>query len=214
MLRPSPGDCWAASKLAVRGAAWARWSGSVRAPLVAAVPRSRRGPPSVVAAATSGRGGGEGNEGSDRDESRGEDRSVDGQEWWEAGEPLPPPPPPPQRPRRRRDSAVVTSIRSVPDRVRRYFRGRIIRQKMWQFIAFGLGYLCGQFISLEFGNLGVNDVVAGAMSVWFVESVTFLYYDAPSPTLRLRLLNYFKLGYTASLMSDAFKLAGTSHFPY
>jgi hypothetical protein len=80
---------------------------------------------------------------------------------------------------------------------------------VWQFIAFGSGYFSGQMCSLEFGNLGINDVAAGAISVLFVEAITFLYYDQPSPTLRLRLLNYFKIGYTAGLMADAFKLGGT-----
>jgi len=171
-------------------------------------PRQRRPLLLVVAAVSGGGPPPDDGLGGDRDERDEDDalRSIDvGESWADT-----PPPPPPRRPqrRRRRDTRVVTLIRSVPDRIRRYFRGRIIRQKMWQFISFGLGYYSGQVVSLEFGNLGVNDVVAGAMSVFFVETITFLYYDAPNPTLRVKLLNYFKLGYTAALMADALKLGG------
>lgn len=124
-------------------------------------------------------------------------------------------PPPPPGPRRlRRDSnpidtgRLVTLIRSVPDRIRLYFRGRTLRQFTWTVIAFGAGYYLGNTITLTFGTLAVNDIVAGAICVALVEFITFQYYTAPKPTLLLTLANSFKIGFTAALITDALKLGG------
>ena len=103
---------------------------------------------------------------------------------------------------------LVTLIRSVPDRLRLYFRRRPLRQWMWIVITYGLGHYTANSTTLAFGTLAVNDVIAGACSVLFVEVVTYLFYRTDKPALYLTLLNSFKIGFTAALISDAMKLGG------
>eukprot|EP00850_Spirogloea_muscicola_P006432 SM000030S11441 [mRNA] locus=s30:693090:694069:+ [translate_table: standard] len=70
------------------------------------------------------------------------------------------------------------------------------------------GFYVAQTISLSFGALGVNDVIAAAICVLFTEFVTKYVHSLPtSPTLGIALLNAFKLGFTYGLFIDAFKLA-------
>ena len=75
-------------------------------------------------------------------------------------------------------------------------------------ITYGLGHYTANSTTLAFGTLAVNDVIAGACSVLFVEVVTYLFYRTDKPALYLTLLNSFKIGFTAALMSDAMKLGG------
>ena len=100
----------------------------------------------------------------------------------------------------------MTQIRSIPDRIRIYFRKRPLRQWMWIVISYCLGFYVANSVSLSFGTLAVNDVVAAAICVYFVEVITYLFYTAEKPALYLSLLNSFKIGFTAALMADAFKL--------
>mmetsp|Transcript_10911 Transcript_10911/g.30879 ORF Transcript_10911/g.30879 Transcript_10911/m.30879 type:complete len:209 (+) Transcript_10911:493-1119(+) len=110
------------------------------------------------------------------------------------------------RPRRRR--RLIALIRSVPDRFRIFFRGRPTRQYAWTLIGFGAGYYTGNVVTLAFGTLAVNDVVAGAVFTAIVEFITYIYYKAERPTLTLKILNASKLGFMAALICDAIKLAG------
>lgn len=63
-------------------------------------------------------------------------------------------------------------------------------------------------VSLSFGALAINDVVAAALTVAFSEVVSAAYYSAPKVTLKLLMANCFKIGITAALVADAFKLGG------
>lgn len=67
--------------------------------------------------------------------------------------------------------------------------------------------MCFQ-VSLSFGALAVNDVVAAALTAGFVEVISYIYYSARRGTLLLVFMNSFKLGVIASLTADAFKLGG------
>jgi Protein of unknown function (DUF565) len=66
----------------------------------------------------------------------------------------------------------------------------------------------GVQVSLSFGALAINDVVAAALTAGFAELVSYVYYGARRATLFLVFMNSFKLGVVASLTADAFKLGG------
>ena len=72
--------------------------------------------------------------------------------------------------------------------------------------AFFTGYYSANTVSLSFGALAINDVVAAAVTLAFCEIVSLMYWSAPVKTLKLLLLNCFKLGVIAALMADAMKL--------
>lgn len=63
-------------------------------------------------------------------------------------------------------------------------------------------------VSLSFGALAINDVVAAALTVAFCEVVSSLYYGAPRASLKLLFLQSFKIGIICALIADAFKLGG------
>jgi len=71
-----------------------------------------------------------------------------------------------------------------------------------------MGYYVANTVSLTFGALAVNDVVAAVLVVVFYEYVSCICYSAPRWTYKLLFLNWFKVGLAAALISDAWKLAG------
>ncbi|CAM8996594.1 unnamed protein product [Rhodiola kirilowii] len=105
-------------------------------------------------------------------------------------------------PRRR----LVDIIRTLPDLSKNYFR-RPSRRALFGGISLLGGFYVAQTISLSFGALGVNDVIAAVLCVLVTEYVTKFYYSRPKVTFPLALLNNFKMGFTYGLFIDAFKLA-------
>ena len=89
-----------------------------------------------------------------------------------------------------------------------YFANRPFRKAVWAAIAFFTGFYAANTVSLSFGALAINDVVAAAVSVAFCEVVSYTYYSAPQVTLKLVFLNAFKMGVTAAFIADAWKLGG------
>jgi hypothetical protein len=80
---------------------------------------------------------------------------------------------------------------------------------MWCGISACAGFYLANTVSLSFGALAVNDVVAAALSVAFVEWAQSKFYGAwPNPPYSLWLLQCFKIGFTWALICDAFKLGG------
>lgn len=61
-------------------------------------------------------------------------------------------------------------------------------------------------LTLSFGALAVNDVLAAVVTLFFCEVVTHLYYTDNSNSLVLWYLNCFKMGLIASMLADAAKL--------
>ena len=122
----------------------------------------------------------------------------------------PPPPPPPPPPSTTSRTRLATTILTVPRRVDLYFAGKPIRRAVWTFISFGVGFYAANTVSLSFGALAINDVVAAALSVAGYEVASAFVYASPGATrsLRLRLLNAFKIGASWAFIMDAFKLAG------
>lgn len=122
----------------------------------------------------------------------------------------PPPPPPPPRPPPTSRTRLATTILTVPRRVDLYFAGKPIRRALWTAISFGVGFYAANTVSLSFGALAINDVIAAALSVAGYEVASALVYASPGATrsLRLRLLNAFKIGAACAFIMDAFKLAG------
>ena len=47
--------------------------------------------------------------------------------------------------------------------------GNLLRQVLWSFIAFAAGYYAANVVSLSFGALAINDVVAAILTVAFCE---------------------------------------------
>jgi hypothetical protein len=116
----------------------------------------------------------------------------------------PPPPPPPRAGRTRLATTILTAPRSVDI----YFAGKPGRRLLWKAISFGVGFYAANTVSLSFGALSINDVVAAALTVAFYEGASAAYYAAPRVTLRLEFLNWFKVGVVVALIADALKLAG------
>ncbi|KAG2572367.1 hypothetical protein PVAP13_7KG172655 [Panicum virgatum] len=101
---------------------------------------------------------------------------------------------------------LVDIIRIIPELSREYFRSRS-RRALFGGIALLGGFYVAQTISLSFGALGVNDVIAAVVCVLLAEYVTKFYYSRPKVTFPIALLNNFKMGFTYGLFIDAFKLA-------
>ncbi|GMP70083.1 hypothetical protein CsSME_00029096 [Camellia sinensis var. sinensis] len=105
------------------------------------------------------------------------------------------------RPRR-----LVDFIRLVPEKSRNYFTSPS-RRALFGGIALSGGFYVAQTISLSFGALGVNDVIAAIVCVLLTEYVTKFYYSRPKVTFPIALLNNFQMGFTYGLFIYAFKLA-------
>lgn len=101
---------------------------------------------------------------------------------------------------------LVDIIRVVPELSRNYFQSPS-RRALFGGISLLGGFYVAQTISLSFGALGVNDVIAAVLCVLLTEYVTRFYYSRPKVTFPLALLNNFKMGFTYGLFIDAFKLA-------
>lgn len=101
---------------------------------------------------------------------------------------------------------LVDIIRLVPELSRNYFRSPS-RRALFGGISLLGGFYVAQTISLSFGALGVNDVIAAVVCVLLTEYVTRFYYSRPKVTFPIALLNNFKMGFTYGLFIDAFKLA-------
>ncbi|KAL6652488.1 hypothetical protein ACP70R_011413 [Stipagrostis hirtigluma subsp. patula] len=101
---------------------------------------------------------------------------------------------------------LIDIIRIIPELSRNYFRSRS-RRALFGGIALLGGFYVAQTISLSFGVLAVNDVIAAVVCVLLTEYVTKFYYSRPKVTFPIALLNNFKMGFTYGLFIDAFKLA-------
>ncbi|XP_072981731.1 uncharacterized protein ycf20 [Typha angustifolia] len=101
---------------------------------------------------------------------------------------------------------LVDLIRVIPEISRSYFKSRP-RRALFGGISLLGGFYVAQTISLSFGALGVNDVIAAVVCVLLTEYTTRFYYSRPKVTFPLALLNNFKMGFTYGLFIDAFKLA-------
>ncbi|KAJ1271627.1 hypothetical protein BS78_06G141700 [Paspalum vaginatum] len=101
---------------------------------------------------------------------------------------------------------LVDIIRTIPQLSTDYFRSRS-RRTLFGGISLLGGFYVAQTISLSFGALGVNDVIAAVICVLLTEYVTKFYYSRPKVTFPVALLNNFKMGFTYGLFIDAFKLA-------
>ena len=106
-----------------------------------------------------------------------------------------------------RETRLGSILTTLPQRVDLYFKVRKGRRLLWKAILAFTGFYTANVISLTFGVLGINDVVAGAFCVGFSELVTRSYYrKANKPSLYWDLLNWFKIGLIYALTTDAFKL--------
>ncbi|CAO2821094.1 unnamed protein product [Amaranthus hypochondriacus] len=101
---------------------------------------------------------------------------------------------------------LVDFIRTIPDLSRNYFE-KPSRRTLFGGIALLGGFYVAQTISLSFGALGVNDVIAAVICVLLAEYATKFYYSRSKVTFPIALLNNFKMGFTYGLFIDAFKLA-------
>ena len=69
-----------------------------------------------------------------------------------------------------------------------------------------LALLAGNVVTLSFGALAINDILAAVLTLVFYETVTHLFYTAEKKTLRLWFANCFKIGVVAAMVADALKL--------
>ena len=68
-----------------------------------------------------------------------------------------------------RQTRLATRVNTLPRRVDLYFAGNLFRQAVWAVIAFSTGYYSANTVSLSFGALAINDVVAAVVTVAFCE---------------------------------------------
>ncbi len=108
----------------------------------------------------------------------------------------------------RRNSRLATRITTIPRRIEFYFADNLPRRALWGAITFFAGFYAANTVSLSFGALAINDVVAAAVTVAFCELCSSAYYGAERKTLKLLIVNCFKLGVIAALVADALKLGG------
>ncbi|XP_057430079.1 uncharacterized protein ycf20 [Lotus japonicus] len=101
---------------------------------------------------------------------------------------------------------LVDIVRLIPELSKNYFKSPS-RRALFGGISLLGGFYVAQTISLSFGALGVNDVIAAVLCVLLTEYVTKFYYSRPKVTFPIALLNNFKMGFTYGLFIDAFKLA-------
>jgi len=64
------------------------------------------------------------------------------------------------------------SLTSIPRRIDAYFEGNVFRMFIWCFVSMFGGYYSGNMVSLAFGALAINDVVAAVTTVAFCEVVS------------------------------------------
>lgn len=108
-----------------------------------------------------------------------------------------------------RGTRVTRQLITIPQRIDRYFEQGIIRKFLWCGISVGSGYYSGNMVSLAFGALAINDVVAAVMTVAMCEVISKAFYSQwPSPPLWALFANCFKCGVEFAFFADAFKLAG------
>lgn len=108
----------------------------------------------------------------------------------------------------RQRTRLADSLLAMPSRIDAYFEGGPgpYRRIIWLCISFMIGFYSANVVSLSFGALAVNDVVAAIVTVVFCEVVSQTYWSANSPGFQIVLLQAFKLGVTAALITDALKL--------
>ena len=108
--------------------------------------------------------------------------------------------------RAERETRLVSVLTSLPQRFNLYFARKSYRVTLWRGISAYFGFYLANVMTLSFGAIGINDVVAGALSVAFFETVTRIYYRRAETNKWLEFINWFKVGYCYSLIADAFKL--------
>ena len=64
-----------------------------------------------------------------------------------------------------RRRALLDSVLSAPARVESYFAASPLRRCAWGAVAYGGGYYAGNVVTLSFGALAINDVLAAALTV-------------------------------------------------
>lgn len=101
---------------------------------------------------------------------------------------------------------LVDVVRRLPRIAKSYFRSPF-RRALFGGISILGGFYVAQTISLSFGALGVNDVIAAAMCVLFTEYITRFTRTRKKISFSVALVNNFKMGFTYGLFIDAFKLA-------
>lgn len=106
-------------------------------------------------------------------------------------------------PRRRR---LARYLLTLPSRVDKYFEGSPRRRWKWRVTSFGSGFFSLNMVSLTFGTLAVNDVVAAFVTFFFYETVTRVYYRSAKGSFGLDLLNWFKIGVLVGVLADCCKL--------
>lgn len=101
---------------------------------------------------------------------------------------------------------LIPFVLSLPKRVDLYFDRYPARRVLWSGLSAGAGFYAGNTVTLSFGALAVNDVLAAVITMVFYEVVSNAFYSAARPSLRLWFANFFKMGVVAALMADAIKL--------
>eukprot|EP00898_Chlorokybus_atmophyticus_P004965 jgi/Chlat1/546/Chrsp103S01118 len=94
---------------------------------------------------------------------------------------------------------------SAPNSIEQYFADPR-RMVMFGGIAIFGGFYVANTISLSFGAISVNDVVAAAFCTAAVETTTSWFYKQDRRSRVSTLINLFKIGFTIGLITDAFKI--------
>ncbi|CAM6096839.1 unnamed protein product [Calypogeia fissa] len=101
---------------------------------------------------------------------------------------------------------LVDFVRAIPKISRAYFKSPY-RRALYGGIALLGGFFVAHMLTLSFGALGLNDVVAAGFCLLFAEYVTMYYHTRSQMTFTVALVNNFKMGFTYGLFLDALKIA-------
>ena len=94
----------------------------------------------------------------------------------------------------------------MPRRIELYFERYPARRVRWSGMSAAGGFYAGNTVTLSFGALSINDVLAAVITMVFYEVVSSAFYGADKPSLRLWFANFFKLGVVCALLAEAVKL--------
>ena len=103
-------------------------------------------------------------------------------------------------------TVLLRAITSVPYNIDRYFKTSLVNRVLWVFISVGTGFYVGNTLTLSFGALAINDVVAAIAAAVFCDYSSRLFWNAKRKTYKLWLLNAFKYGVVLAAAGDAAKL--------
>lgn len=101
---------------------------------------------------------------------------------------------------------LLRAITSVPSNIDRYFKSSFANRVLWLFLSVATGFYVGNTITLSFGSLAINDIIAALVAAVLSDFCTRLFWNAKKKTYKLWFINAFKYGIVLAAAGDSAKL--------